>query len=98
MKYERGALVAGALAGSWRESPPAPTLGPDQLDRIAPLLLETGCGSLAWWRMRESPLAASPTGEQLRDAYRMHSLQAAVHERELAEVVRALRAAGVEGL
>ena len=48
--------------------------------------------------MRDSFVDGSPVGEQLRDAYRLHALQAAVHERELAEVVPALQAAGIEAL
>jgi hypothetical protein len=48
--------------------------------------------------MRGSSVDGSPVGEQLRDAYRLHTLQAAVHERELADVVRALEAAGIEAL
>ena len=36
--------------------------------------------------------------EQLRDAYRLHALHAAVHARELAEVVRALETAGIDAL
>jgi hypothetical protein len=48
--------------------------------------------------MRGSAVDGSPVGEQLRDAYRLHTLQAAVHERELAEVVQALEAAGIDAL
>jgi hypothetical protein len=95
---QRGGLVAAALAGSWREKPPPPALSADELAQIAPLLLGAGCGALAWWRIRASPLAHSSVGEPLRDAYRLHALQTALHERELAQVVRALEAAGIEAV
>ena len=95
---ERGALVAAALAGSWRVSPPPSTLSAGELEQISPLLLEAGCGAVAWWRIRGSSVADSAVGEQLRDAYRLHTLQAAIHERELSEVVRALQSARVEAL
>lgn len=95
---DRGALVAAALRGAWRENPPPPTLCPGDLEAIAPLLLDAGCGGLAWWRIRGSPVADSPAAEPLRNAYRLHALQAAVHERELVDVVRALAASGVESL
>ena len=94
----RGALVAAAVNGGWRENPPPPTLSGDELAKIAPLLLDAGCAALAWSRVRASSSAASPAAEQLRDAYRLHTLQAAVHERELVDVVRSLAAAGVEPL
>ena len=55
-----------------------------------------GSGAVAWWRIRRSSVAGSQVGEQLRDAYRLHALQAAVHELELAQVVRALATAGIE--
>src|SRR5215210_4851801 len=95
---DRGAVVAAALCGAWRENPPPPALDPGDLEAIAPLLLDAGCGGLAWWRIRGSALADSPAGEQLRDAYRLHALQAAVQERELVSVVRALSASNVEPL
>ena len=49
-------------------------------------------------RIRDSSVADSVVGDQLRDAYRLHALQAAVHELELAQVVRALATAGIEAL
>jgi hypothetical protein len=94
----RGALVATALGGAWRENAPPSTLSADELEDIGPLLLEAGCGAVAWWRIRRSPVAGLAVANQLRDAYRLHTLQAAVRERELVEVVRALSAAGVEPL
>ena len=95
---QKGNLVATALAGAWRESPPSVEMSPDDLGEIAPLLLETGAGSLGWWRFRHSELGASTVGEQLRMAYRLHTLQAEVHERQITRVVGLLRSAGVEPL
>lgn len=94
----RGALVAAAIRGAWSESPPPPTLSGDELAEIAPFLLDAGCGALAWWGLRGSSLASTPAAEQLHDAYRIHALQAEVHERDLANVVRALASEGVEPL
>jgi hypothetical protein len=47
-----GRLVAQALAGAWRSTPPALELSPAELDRIAPQLLKSGAGALGWWRVR----------------------------------------------
>ena len=94
----RGGLVAAALAGAWRRNPPPPVLSAGELEQIAPLLLGAGCGGLAWGRIRGSPVAGSAVGEQLREAYRLHELQAAVHEAVLARVVRTLDAAGIDAL
>ena len=90
-----GSLLATALRGAWREPPPPVTLSADELGDIAPLLLETGGGALGWWRFQHSPLTTSPAGGRLKMAYRLHTLQAAVHEREVALVVGHLRSAGL---
>jgi hypothetical protein len=91
-------MVAAAVRGAWRENPPPPGLSGEELADITPQLLDTGCGALAWWRVRDSSLVESPAADELRNAYRLHALQAAVRERDLVEVVRALSAAGVEPL
>ena len=91
-----GSLLATALRGAWREPPPPVAMSADELGEIAPLLLETGGGALGWWRFRHSPLATSPAGERLKMAYRLHTLQAAVHERDIARVVDRLRSVGLD--
>ena len=93
-----GELVASLLAGSWRQQPREPTLTPTELANIAPLLLQSGAGALAWRLIGNSPLAATPAGKELQQAYRLHALQAAVHETNIRQVVTLLRAAGVESL
>ena len=93
-----GILVANLLSGSWRQQPREPTLTPKELANIAPLLLQSGAGALAWRLIRNSPLAATPSGNELQQAYRLHALQAAVHETNIRQVVTLLRAAGVEPL
>jgi len=73
-----GKLVATALAGAWRASPPphAPSFSPAALTEITPLLLRTGAASLGWWRVRSSELHTSAAAHELRQAYRMYTLQA----------------------
>jgi hypothetical protein len=56
----------------------------------------SGAGSLGWWRVRCSELRDTPAALDLHDAYRLHALEAVLHEREIAEVLTLLRSAGVE--
>src|SRR5262245_49655125 len=93
---QRGLLVAGALAGSWRPAPPPLQLSPDELATLAPLLIEIGGAGLLWRRVRASDLAASPPAVDLQQAYRGCALQGAIDEREIVRMVAYLRSAGVE--
>ena len=95
----RGRLVAELLAGAWRDAPPAPGLSAAELAAVTPLLLASGGAALAWRRVRVSEsLRATPAAHQLRQAYRLHTLEAALHERNIKQVFALLRAAGVEPL
>ena len=92
-----GHTIARFLAGAWRPSPP-PDLSAAALASIAPLLLKSGAGALAWWRLRGSALADTPAGRGLREAYRLQALEAEVHALRIADVLGRLRGAGVEPL
>ena len=97
-EIHRGGLVAASLAGAWRPAPPPPSLSPDELAAIAPMLLQSGSAPLAWRRLRGSELRTSVAAAQLQDAYRYHALEATFHARDIAEAVAALRSADVEPL
>jgi hypothetical protein len=90
------ALLAEALAGSWRASPPAPTLSCDELARVAPLLVGSGGAALACWKVRGSSLRACAAAEILLRSYRRQALQSALQEWEVEHVFALLRSAGVE--
>ena len=92
----RGAAVAHILAGAWHADPSPPQLSRAALAEITGPVLETGAGSLGWWRLRRSALAGTAAAGRLRQAYRLHTLQAARHEDHLRHVVAGLRSAGVE--
>ena len=83
----RGELIAQLLAGSWRGGEPLPALSAQELDSIARPLMRSGAGALAWWRIRESCLRATAVAEQFQQAYRLQSLQAMLHERNLKRVI-----------
>ena len=94
----RGRLVATALAGAWRPSPPPLEITARDLDDVAPLLLGSGAGALGWWRVRHSDLGASPVAANLQEAYRLLTLEDALHERTIKKVVTLVRSTGVEPL
>jgi hypothetical protein len=99
----RGRLVAQLLAGSWRSSPPAPEdaapgIAEGDLAEVAPLLLKSGGAALGWRQIQHSGLRSTPSAEELHQAYRLHTLQAALKEREIARVFSFLRSEGLDPL
>jgi hypothetical protein len=93
-----GQQLAAALAGSFCAAPPPLDLAPAHWDAVVGRLLDTGAGGLGWWRVRGSDRRTSPPSKQLQQAYRLHSLQAGMHEVQIPEVFKRCRAAGVEPL
>jgi len=93
----KGNLVASALAGAWRATPSSELdITESQLDEITPLFCSSGGAGLGWWRVRTTRLSETPSGQVLRQAYRLQTLQSAIHEEEIQKVFRLLREAGVE--
>src|SRR5947209_8397688 len=88
---ERGKLVAQVLSGAWRPAPPPLYFSPPGLKEIAPLLLGAGAASLGWRHVRDAELAASRMALQLRQAYRHHTLRAALQERDVSRTVALLQ-------
>src|SRR5262245_23125491 len=87
-------LVAQLLARAWRASPASPLAAAEDLAEIAVLLMKSGASALAWHALRKSPLRNCPAATQLHQAYRLHSLQAAIGERSLKQVIPVLRSFG----
>ena len=93
-----GELLARVLAGSWREVPPALEITAEELVTVIPALLQTGAGALGWHRVRASHWHTSPAASELRQAYRIHSVQAVLHELQIKETIQLLRSHGVEAI
>jgi len=74
---ERGKLIASALGGAWRASPPAFQLSETELEDIAPLLIASGAAALVWWKIRDSEMGSTSAALQLQQAYRTQTLRAA---------------------
>src|ERR1041384_5086363 len=90
-----GQTVASVLKGAWRRCPPPIDISAEELEKVVPLLLGSGAGALGWWRVRQTGLNQSPAASQLQQAYRLHSLQSALHEAEIKEFITLFRSAGL---
>jgi hypothetical protein len=92
-----GSLVAATLSKSWVDSAPHDlSLSESELDRVAPLLYGSGGAGLGWWRIRDSVLRQTPSGEMLHQAFRLLALQSAIHESKIRRVFTVLRSVNVE--
>lgn len=91
-----GHLLASFLRGSWSSSSSHPLVSNSELDRITPLLYESGAAGLGWWRIRESQLSQTDSGQLLHQAFRLLSLQGKMQEARVKKVFSVLRAANVE--
>lgn len=93
-----GLALARVLSGAWRTTVPQLEIDAAELAALAPLLIGSGAGGLAWRRIERGPLASTPAGQQLRATCEMNTLWGAARERKLADLFTTLRAAGVEPL
>jgi len=91
-----GNLIAKVLENSWRQSPLLLEISSDELDIVTPMLLESGAGALGWKRVSNSELRTRPAALELEQAYRLHALQSAIHERAIEQALNLFRSAGVE--
>ena len=92
----RSNVMAALLEGAWRVEPGAARCTSEELELVAPLLIETGGAALAWRRLRHSELAATPKAQQLREVYRLNHLLSVLYRREVLEVFRLLRSHQIE--
>lgn len=91
-----GETIAAVLFTAWRSEPTAlPEAVARQLSDVAPKLLDTGCGALGWWRLRGSGPFADEDAAGLRQAYRLHALEAVRHEQTIQHVLSHFNQAGL---
>jgi len=85
------------LRNCWETSPQSEiSLSAAQFDEVTPLLYGSGAAGLGWWRTRGTGLCQTPSGEMLHQAYRLLTLQAAIHENKIRKVFRVLRSVNIE--
>jgi hypothetical protein len=90
-------LLAQGIRTAWRETPDPVTEDVGQgLQALAPRLLDGGCGGLGWWAVRKTVWAEQPSAVPLRQAFRLHSLEAARHQLSLEQVLKQFNQAGLE--
>ncbi|MEP6706939.1 MAG: nucleotidyltransferase family protein [Pyrinomonadaceae bacterium] len=93
-----GTTVAELLSRSWRRNAPCLKMPRKRLAQVVPLLLRTGSAALGWLRVRDSDLADFPEARELEAGYRQHAMEAVIHELQIQDVFRRMRAAGIEPL
>ena len=71
-------------------------LSTEEFDELTPLLYDSGAAGLGWWRVRETDLRETPSGELLHQAFRLLALQANIHQTKIQKLFRLMRAEGVE--
>jgi hypothetical protein len=87
------------LAGSWRSSDLPPLeLTEAELNEVTPLLCISGAAALGWRRVSNSHLKDTPSAEVLRQASRLQSLQASIHEQKVEQAFRVFRSASVDAI
>lgn len=97
VRASNAALISRVLSGSWRsDANPSIALSNRELDAVTPLVYDSGAAGLGWWRIRDTDLAQTPSGELLHQAFRFLALQARIHETRIQRILRSLRTAGIE--
>ncbi len=92
-----GRLVALALRQSWRDSIALhPAYSFADFEAVTPLLYDSGAAGLGWWAIRDTGLAETPSGDLLHQAFRLLTLQAAIHQTKVEKVLRSFRSSNVE--
>src|SRR5689334_11418240 len=89
-------LIRAVLNTSWRATPDTLTITAESLDTVAPDLLDSGAGRLAWHRIQHTPLASAASAAQFHATFRYGVLKAALQEQEIIEAFDLFRSAGVE--
>jgi len=69
-----------------------------ELDQVTPLLYGSGAAALGWWRVRQTDLRATSSAQLLREGYRLQSLQGAIHEENIKNVLQLLRESSIESI
>jgi len=98
IEIAHGRLIANVLT-AWEDNfLPKLSLSVEDLAEVAPLLLNSGAGALVWRWIKRSGWHDVKAFAELQQAYRLHTLQAAIKKIEIGQVFSFLRSHGLEPL
>lgn len=93
-----GGTVARVLRGAWRPDAGPLEMSPEELAPCVDALVRSGAGALVWHRLRTTTWRDAPALLALRDAHHTDRLRSALAARHVAEVIAAMRDAGVDAV
>lgn len=93
-----GQIIATVLRHAWKPTASPLALDAKSLDSVASLLLKSGAGALAWQRIHNTELEKARSASDIHQAYRLHTLQAAVQEVKIEQLITGLKEADIEPL
>jgi hypothetical protein len=93
-----GGVVAEALRGAWRFSPPRLDLPLAELQRLEPLFLKSGVAALVHWRARNSAPRNRPVPRSFHEAHKLQILAASIHQTHIKTVFNLFDAARIQAV
>ena len=84
------------MEGAWRPVPGPLSISAEEVHQIASLLLVTDTAALAWRRLQPCEITSSWALAYLKEAYRKHTVESAVHDANVRDAFRRLRTAKIE--
>ncbi len=89
-----GLRIAKTLAGCWRPASSSGSTKVDLSDSEIVFFLQSGAGALLWKQMRQQ----GHKYNECHQAYRLHAMQAVIHEANIVRLVQRLNDAGIDFL
>jgi len=97
--FDKGAVIARLLSGSWRENPQPTDITADELNKTLPIILSAGTEGLAYKRVSVSDyLKISDAASSLRESASDIALRSAMQAVAINSVEGILSEAGIEAL
>jgi hypothetical protein len=88
--------ISDVLTAGWRDTAAPTNLSQLDLASVSTLILGSGAGALGWAKLRNSELHSCAAAIEFQQAYRHHTIEAAIHERDIKQVFGLLRSHGIE--